>query len=634
MIKVSIPGKIHLIGEHSVVYGKGAILASINLYLHAKISKSTKKEITGIVQYDDAIKNMQTAIEKKIQQKFNIKKIPNYKIEIDKSGISVGSGLGTSASLSAAFSKCLLEFLKLNYSSEDLFEAALEGEKIFHGNPSGGDLAAVLNKGLTYFKKNSDNSKTIRPLLLKKDLFFLLIDSGKPIENTSEMVSIVSSKSKSQKLDDIFNSQDELTNDMIKILKTGQTDKLINLFKKAEKNLEEIGVVGETAKSIIRNIEKLDGAAKITGAGGVKQGSGMILSFHKDLNKLIEFAKNNNLRYYSVQISGMGSHVMKASAKASGNIAFIKYWGKKDPKLNLPFSSSLSVSLDNIYTITTIEFSEKLKKDFIEIDGETKLDEKDRLIKHLDNIRKLAKTNLYAKVVSKNNFPNSSGLASSASGFAALSLAGTKALGLNLNEKELSTLSRLGSGSAARSIPDGFVEWKKGKNHETSFSHSIFPPKHWDLSAIIVMITKEKKSVSTTAGHDITTSSPFFKLRVRNLEKRVSAMKSAIKNKDIQKFGEILEQECLEFVSMSLTATPYILYWEPATIRIMKLCQKLRNEGLTPYFTMDAGPQPVIYCLSKDAKKIAARLNETDGVLKTIICSPSTGTKLTNDHLF
>lgn len=325
---------------------------------------------------------------------------------------------------------------------------------------------------------------------------------------------------------------------------------------------------------------------------------------------------------------------MKASAKASGNIAFIKYWGKKDSKLNLPFSSTLSVSLDNIYTTTTVEFSEKFKKDFIEIDDETKHTEQDRLTKHLDNIRKLAKTKLFAKVVSKNNFPNSSGLASSASGFAALSLAGTKALGLNLNQKELSILSRLGSGSAARSIPDGFVEWKRGKNHQSSYAHSIFPPEHWDLSAIIVMITKEKKSVSTTAGHGITTSSPFFSLRIKNLGKRVEQMKLAIKSKDIKKFGEILEEECLEFVSMSLTATPYIIYWEPATVRIMKLCQKLREDGLTPYFTMDAGPQPVIYCLKKDAKKIAAKLNKTEGVIKTIICNPSSGTKLTDKHLF
>ena len=325
---------------------------------------------------------------------------------------------------------------------------------------------------------------------------------------------------------------------------------------------------------------------------------------------------------------------MKSTAVAPANIAFIKFWGKKDPKLNLPFSNTLSVSLDNIFSITSVEFQKKLKKDDIEIDGEKNLEESQRLINHLNTIRKMAGISEFAKVVSKNNFPNSSGLASSASGFAALSLAGSKAAGLNLNEKQLSILARLGSGSAARSIPAGFVEWKKGTNNESSYAHTIFPSNHWDLSAIIVLITQDKKAVSTTAGHDITTSSPFFKQRIKNLDKRVRAIKKTILEKDIKRFGELLEQECLEFVSMSLTATPYIIYWEPTTIRVMKLCQKMRLDGLTPYFTMDAGPQPVIYCLKKDAKIIADKLNNTEGVMKTITCSPTHGTKLIQDHLF
>lgn len=325
---------------------------------------------------------------------------------------------------------------------------------------------------------------------------------------------------------------------------------------------------------------------------------------------------------------------MKATAKAPGNIAFIKFWGKKDPKINLPNNGSLSVCLDGIYTITTVEFSNNINRDEIVIDGEKKHAEWDRLTNHLNNIRKLAGIKHFAKVVSKNNFPNSSGLASSASGFAALSLAGSKAAGLNLSEKELTVFSRLGSGSAARSIPDGFVEWKKGTSHQSSYAYSLFPPNYWEISAIITIITQDKKDVSTTTGHGIITSSPFYNLRIKNLPKRIELMKQAISNKDIKSFGEALEEECLEFVSITLTAKPYIIYWEPTTIRIMKLCKKLREKGLTPYFTMDAGPQPVIYCLRKDAKKIAAKLNKTEGVIQTIICNPTTGARLIDKHLF
>lgn len=303
MIQVKIPGKIHLIGEHSAVYFKPAILASINLFLRAKISKSNSKKILGLLQYDDAIEKMQDAIEKKILEKFNVK-IPNYIIEIDTSGIPVGSGLGTSASLSAAFAICLLKFLNIKYKKEDVFEIALEGEKIFHGNPSGGDLAAVLNKGLTYFKKNPDNTKIMTPVSLNRKLNLLLLDSGKPVETTAEMVEKVSIKYQESrtKLNKIFDSQEQLTKAMVQVLKDGNVTGFKKIIAKAEVNLEKLGVVGKSAKAIIRKIEKLGGAAKITGAGGIKKGSGMILAYHKDLNTIIEFAKFKNLSYYPIEI--------------------------------------------------------------------------------------------------------------------------------------------------------------------------------------------------------------------------------------------------------------------------------------------------------------------------------------------
>ena len=304
MIKVSIPGKIHLIGEHSSVYGKGAILASINLYLHAKISKSEEKEISGLVQYDDAIKNMQSVIETKIREKFEIKKIPNYALEIDKTGIPIGSGLGTSASLSVAFTICLLKYLEVKYTQDDVFEIALEGERIFLGNPSGGDLAAVLNQGLTYFKKNPDGPNTAAPLSINQDLNFLLIDSGKSEEGTLEMVEKVRIKNQELRIavKKIIDDQEKLTNELLQVLTNFDKNKLKKIITKAENNLEKLGVVGKTAKAIIRKIEELQGAAKISGAGGIKKGSGMILAFHRDINELIKFAKKERLQYYLIQI--------------------------------------------------------------------------------------------------------------------------------------------------------------------------------------------------------------------------------------------------------------------------------------------------------------------------------------------
>src|SRR3989339_299984 len=157
---------------------------------------------------------------------------------------------------------------------------------------------------------------------------------------------------------------------------------------------------------------------------------------------------------------------MKATAVAPTNIAFIKYWGKKDEELRLPANGSISMNLSDLTTTTTVEFSQQYVEDSVIINDGIDESQSTRVIKHLDLIRKKADLKLKAKVVSVNNFPDGTGLSSSASGFAALTLAATKATGLNLDEKELSILARQGSGSACRSISDGFVEWNKGTSSQ------------------------------------------------------------------------------------------------------------------------------------------------------------------------
>lgn len=307
MIQVSAPGKIHLIGEHSSVYGKPAILAAINLRFYATISKSEKKEILGITQYDNAIKNFQENLEKLISEKFKIKKIPNYKIEF-RNEIPLGSGLGSSAAFCAIFSLALLEFLKIKWDLNLVNELTFEGEKIFNGNPSGGDNHTVVYGGLIWFRKETDTLKTFTPLPFKNLNNFLLIDSGKPSESTADMVILTSLRAKRSNLTfkKIIDDQEFLAKEMINVLEISDEKKLMQIIKSAESNLEKIGVVGKVAKGIIRKIEALKGAAKITGGGGIKKGSGIILAFHKEPNKLIKFAESNNLRYYSTQVSNEG----------------------------------------------------------------------------------------------------------------------------------------------------------------------------------------------------------------------------------------------------------------------------------------------------------------------------------------
>ena len=325
---------------------------------------------------------------------------------------------------------------------------------------------------------------------------------------------------------------------------------------------------------------------------------------------------------------------MKVTAIAPSNIAFIKYWGKKDENLRLPENGSISMCLSNLLTTTTVEFSRDYKDDFIEIDGIKENNIARRVIEHLDRVRKIAGIAEKAKVVSKNNFPTETGLSSSASGFAALTLAGTKAAGLNLSEKELSILTRLGSGSACRSIPNGFVEWISGNSSKTSYTVSIYPPEYWDIVDLVAVVSEEKKEISSTQGQKLIKTSPLFQTRQLLINKKILLIKELIKEKDFEKFGELIEAEALELHAIMLTSSPSLIYWTPGTIKIMKLVKKWRNEGLPVYFTINTGQNIHLICEEKNAKRLEKLVKEVPEVKKLIINKPANGARLTERHLF
>lgn len=325
---------------------------------------------------------------------------------------------------------------------------------------------------------------------------------------------------------------------------------------------------------------------------------------------------------------------MKSTAIAPSNIAFIKYWGKKDEILRLPENGSISMNLSNLTTTTTVEFSNNLEKDEIIIDGKQINKETERVIKHLDRIRQKAGTALRAKVVSQNNFPSGTGLSSSASGFAALSLAAATSAGLTLSEKELSILARLGSGSACRSIPDGFTEWLDGATSDTSYATSIFPADYWDICDVVVVVSKEKKDVATTDGQKSATSSPFFPVRLSNIKDKIEKIKKYIQQKDFQKFGELIEAEALELHAIMLTSTPSLIYWLPETIYIMKLVKKWRSEGLAVYFTVNTGQDIHLIVEGKNVNTLVKNLKDVESIKSMIVNQPSLGTKLLTKDLF
>ncbi|MBU2051996.1 diphosphomevalonate decarboxylase [Patescibacteria group bacterium] len=296
---------------------------------------------------------------------------------------------------------------------------------------------------------------------------------------------------------------------------------------------------------------------------------------------------------------------MKATVFAPVNAALIKYWGKSDPILRLPANSSLSVSLTNLGTTTTVEWDKHFKEDTAD----------NRMIEHLDRIRKIAKINLKARVAAKNNFPSSVGLSSSASGLAALTLAATAAAGLKLSEVELSRLARLGSGSACRSIPGGWVEWTKGSD-KTSFGKTIFPADHWDLRILAVILSLKKKQVSSTAGQAGAITSPIYQERIKGIDGKVRQIKSAIKEKDFTVMGEIMEADCLNMHQVMQTQQPPLNYLLPETEIVIQAVRQWRQEGLESYFTINTGQNVFVFCQPKNEEELVDKLSHTGCVIE------------------
>lgn len=324
----------------------------------------------------------------------------------------------------------------------------------------------------------------------------------------------------------------------------------------------------------------------------------------------------------------------KITSRAHSNIAFIKYWGKKDDEKRLPTNGSISMNLSNLYTTTTIEFDVKLNEDDIVINGKKDAKKIEKVIHHLDRIRRLVNIKTKARIVSENNFPTGVGLSSSASGFAALTHAAVNALELPVSEKDISILARLGSGSACRSIPDGFVEWKEGTTSEESYAETLHHENHWDIVDIVALISTKEKYVPTTDGQKTARTSPFFLERLRNINRKISDCKKYISEKNFTQLGKLAENDALEMHAIMITSQPALLYWLPETIELMKKVTEWRKDGLEVYFTINTGQNVHILCRGTDTEQLKKRIEEVDCVGKIIINKPSKGTYSLATHLF
>lgn len=317
--------------------------------------------------------------------------------------------------------------------------------------------------------------------------------------------------------------------------------------------------------------------------------------------------------------------IISTSAIAHPNIAFIKYWGNLDHDLRLPANGSISMSLGALETHTTVSIHPELRADELILDEKPQLgDSLERVSNFLDIVREMSGVQFHARVTSQNSFPQSVGVASSASAFAALALAASDAYGLNLTEKELSILARRGSGSAARSIPEGFVEWYTGKTSQESFAETIAPTEHWPLWDCIAIVEKASKKVGSTQGHYLAGSSPFQSARVADTTRRLEICRQAIHDKDFEKLADIIELDSNMMHAVMLTSNPRLMYWSRLSVEIMRQVVEWRTEGLEAAFTLDAGPNVHIICTENSCQNIQKRLSEIQG-LADVLVSPVGG---------
>ena len=326
----------------------------------------------------------------------------------------------------------------------------------------------------------------------------------------------------------------------------------------------------------------------------------------------------------------------QAIACANSNIALIKYWGKRDEALILPHNGSLSLTLDGLYSTTRVSFEEDLKADHFELDGAiitgTPLT---RVSDFLNCIRAMSGERRFARVQSTNHLPTAAGLASSASGFAALALAGTRAAGLNLEATDLSRLARLGSGSACRSIYGGFVEWRRGSEPDGRDSHGvpIVLEQAWDLRMLVCVLMSKPKGVSSRAGMARTVAtSPYYAAWINEAQRDLEQARTAIAMHDFETLGQLTEHSALKMHATMLTAHPPFCYWLPSSVALMDRVRQLRADGLAAYFTLDAGPNVKVLTTGKDAATIAAALEQQAGVERVLMCAAGKGARLIDEE--
>lgn len=347
----------------------------------------------------------------------------------------------------------------------------------------------------------------------------------------------------------------------------------------------------------------------------------------------------------------MHVHEGEATAIAHPNIALAKYWGKRAHGHNLPAVPSLSVTLAGMSTVTTVRFDPSLPQDTFELRGlsvpegesggaptEVVLKTGERALQRvsglLDRLRGMAGLSTPARVTSHNDFPTASGLASSASAFAALATAAGHALGLSLPANVLSDLARRTSVSSARSVFGGFVELPAGNEGDEELSaKAIAPPEHLALRLVVAVTREGPKDVGSTEGmlHTARTS-VYYPAWVESAPALFHTIRDALLRRDMEALGSAAELSALRMHAAALAANPGIVYWTGATVNVIEEVRALRKQGFCAFFTIDAGPHVKVLTTPEHETHVTSALSATRGVLRTIAARPGDGARILRSY--
>lgn len=322
-----------------------------------------------------------------------------------------------------------------------------------------------------------------------------------------------------------------------------------------------------------------------------------------------------------------------ATWEAPSNIALVKYWGVRDPARMLPYNSSLSVTLDRARTRTTVRFDPTLTRDEFVLNGAPNTGAPaEEVSRFLERVRVDANLLEHARVESQNNFPTASGLASSASGFAALAGAASQAAGLRLSPREISNLARLGSGSACRSVFGGIVEWHAGRRPDGSdcYAESVFGPRHWPALVDLVVLVHDapaKTVRSTYAMQTTVATARGYDDRLAQVPGRIASMRRAIRARDAERLFPVVMEECDDFRHVCETSRPPLDYLTATSRSVLATVRDL-NQGAgrtLAAYTHDAGAHVHVFTTAPHLRLVARAVRRLPGIDRTLVMRPGAG---------